>query len=50
MVGQITNELYALPMKKCLKNSEEQINKDSPEEGWRNQNKLPPGWERHEGI
>lgn len=36
-------------MKKCVENSHDQIEKLSPEKEWVSQNKLPPGWEKHEG-
>lgn len=49
IVGNITNDLYALPMKKCLELAHDQINKLSPEKDWNSHNKLPPGWEKHEG-
>ncbi|CAG9859848.1 unnamed protein product [Phyllotreta striolata] len=48
IVGSITNDLYAVPMKKCPK-STEQIDKiNTPEKEWDSQNELPPGWEKHE--
>lgn len=49
IVGNITNDLYALPMKKCLEIAHDQIDKISSEKDWNSQNKLPPGWEKHEG-
>lgn len=49
IVGNVTNDLYALPMKNCLKNPMDHTDKTSPEKEWETQNKLPPGWEKHEG-
>lgn len=49
IVGNITNDLYALPMKKCLKKIHNQADKLSIEKEWDMQNELPPGWEKHEG-
>ncbi|CAG9819585.1 unnamed protein product [Phaedon cochleariae] len=49
IVGNITNDLYAVPMKKFSPKSPQQIDKsDSPEKEWNSQNELPPGWEKHE--
>lgn len=49
MVGNITNDLYALPIKKCMRKTHDQIDTLSPEKEWDNRNELPPGWEKHEG-
>lgn len=47
IVGGITNDLYAIPVKKCNQRSpEKQIN--SPDSKWSNENSLPSGWEKHE--
>lgn len=49
IVGSITNDLYALPMKKCKQKSSDQIDSITPEKELNSQNELPPGWEKHEG-
>ncbi|KAJ8938632.1 hypothetical protein NQ318_015931 [Aromia moschata] len=50
IVGDVTNDLYAVPMKKSNHKSSEHITKTtSPEKEWDTQNELPPGWEKHEG-
>ncbi|CAG9828007.1 unnamed protein product [Diabrotica balteata] len=49
IVGNITNDLYAVPMRKCQKNIDQIDTNNSPEKEWDSQNELPPGWEKHEG-
>lgn len=36
-------------MKNSLKNAIDPLEKSSPEKEWCSENKLPPGWEKHEG-
>ncbi|XP_050508540.1 protein Fe65 homolog isoform X2 [Diabrotica virgifera virgifera] len=48
IVGNITNDLYAVPMRKCQKNIDQIDTNNSPEKEWDSQNELPPGWEKHE--
>ncbi|CAH1104122.1 unnamed protein product [Psylliodes chrysocephalus] len=48
IVGSITNDLYAVPMRKCPKPADQIETINSPEKEWDNQNELPPGWEKHE--
>ncbi|KAG5881121.1 hypothetical protein JTB14_032296 [Gonioctena quinquepunctata] len=49
IVGNITNDLYAVPMKKCSPKSPGDLDKlSSPEKEWDSQNELPAGWEKHE--
>nr|XP_023021128.1 protein Fe65 homolog isoform X3 [Leptinotarsa decemlineata] len=49
IVGNVTNDLYAVPMKKCSPKSHDDLDKlNSPEKEWDSQNELPPGWEKHE--
>lgn len=51
IVGGITNDLYAVPIKKSLPRSPDENDKgSSPEKEWDSQNHLPPGWEKHEGM
>ncbi|XP_056648209.1 protein Fe65 homolog isoform X1 [Diorhabda carinulata] len=50
IVGSITNDLYAVPMRKCPKSLDQidKLNSPDPEKEWDSQNELPPGWEKHE--
>lgn len=50
IVGHINNDLYAIPVKKISQHSPEKLKLNSPEKEWNNENPLPPGWEKHEGI
>ncbi|XP_030749835.1 protein Fe65 homolog isoform X2 [Sitophilus oryzae] len=48
IVGGLTNDLYAVPVKKFSKSSIEKSNDIiSPDEDW-DKDILPPGWEKHE--
>lgn len=52
IVGDINNDLYAIPVKKFSKTSPpEKCNEIiSPDQEWdRVKDVLPPGWEKHEG-
>lgn len=50
MVGSITDDLYAIPMKKYDQRTPDQRNlSTNAAKEWNSQNKLPPGWEKHEG-
>ncbi|CAH1989960.1 unnamed protein product [Acanthoscelides obtectus] len=46
IVGNITNDLYAIPVKRYAQKAD--LDKCSPEKEWDCQNELPPGWEKHE--
>ncbi|XP_060532053.1 protein Fe65 homolog isoform X2 [Cylas formicarius] len=54
IMGNLTNDLYAVPVKRSNKKSNsspEKCNKISslsPDHDWDNQSDLPPGWEKHE--
>ncbi|VEN63171.1 unnamed protein product [Callosobruchus maculatus] len=48
IVGNITNDLYAIPVKKYSQKYSADLDKCSPEKEWDSQNELPPGWEKHE--
>ncbi|XP_018573705.1 protein Fe65 homolog isoform X2 [Anoplophora glabripennis] len=48
IIGNITDDLYAIPMKKCDKTITDQRKSINSEKEWSNHNELPPGWEKHE--
>lgn len=51
MIGNVTDDLYAIPMKKCDQRTSDQRNRSTNAENqWNSQNELPPGWEKHEGM
>lgn len=49
IIGNITDDLYAIPMKKCDQKTTDQRKSINSEKEWNSQNELPPGWEKHEG-
>lgn len=48
IVGQLNNDLYAIPVKRKTQKSEE-IENTTPDKERSDDNDLPPGWEKHEG-
>lgn len=48
--GQLNNDLYAIPVKKKIQASSDDIEIFSPDKENTDDTDLPPGWEKHEGM
>lgn len=46
--GQLNNDLYAVPVKKRIQKSPDEIEIYSPDKERSDSTDLPPGWEKHE--
>lgn len=49
IVGQLNNDLYAIPVKRRSQKSPDEVDSPSPEKERSDESDLPPGWEKHEG-
>lgn len=50
IAGQLNNDLYAVPVKRKSQKSPEDVDCTSPDKERTDENDLPPGWEKHEGL
>ncbi|KAB0798918.1 hypothetical protein PPYR_06798 [Photinus pyralis] len=48
IVGQLNNDLYAIPVKRKAQKSPEEIESIFPDKERSDETDLPPGWEKHE--
>lgn len=48
IVGQLNNDLYAIPVKRKTQKSPEEIESIFPDKERSDETDLPPGWEKHE--